>query len=196
MGTAMIGIYLTQGIIRRVLANKKDRLILVCTAAFGLLIFGGRYRAATQHVPIAANNIYEQQLQMHYFVNNFYSGPVAVNDLGLVSYHNPNFVLDLVGLASEEARALNASGASAAAYQTFVSNNRIHLVIVYDEFFRGKIPAAWKKVASMYLSRTAISAAFSEVQFYATDDETAAKVREELHGFQETLPPRVVLTIY
>lgn len=39
--------------------------------------------------PAACHNIYQQQFQMHRFVTEYYRGPVAVNDLGWVSYRNP-----------------------------------------------------------------------------------------------------------
>ena len=54
-------------------------------------------------LPLASNNIYEQQYQMHRFAVDFWGKPVAVNDLGYVSYRNPNYVLDLWGLASPQA---------------------------------------------------------------------------------------------
>jgi hypothetical protein len=133
---------------------------------------------------------------MHRFVNDFYKAPVAVNDLGLVSYHNPNFVLDLGGLASEEARHLRFSKASAEAYRTFIASHGVHLVIIYDEWFIGQIPASWVKVASMELSRERISPDKKEVQFYATDVFTAVQLQPELQSFKKSLPPRVKLTIY
>jgi hypothetical protein len=179
-----------------VLSNKKTRIIYFCATAVALSAFCSRYILSTWRVPLAANNIYEQQFQMHRFVNDFYRAPVAVNDLGLVSYHNPNFVLDLGGLASEKARILKASDASAEEYQAFVAGSGVHLVIIYDEWFPDQIPARWIKVASMDLSRERVSSAQSEVQFYATDAATARKLQPELQSFRKSLPPGVKLTIY
>ena len=62
------------------------------------MLIGSRYVKNTLHVPLAASNVYEQQLQMHRFIDGYYRAPVAVNDLGLASYHNPWPVLDLGGL--------------------------------------------------------------------------------------------------
>ena len=155
-----------------------------------------RYIRSTWLVPFYANNIYEQQFQMHRFVNDFFRGPVAVNDLGLVSYHNPNFVLDLGGLASEEARILKSNDADADAYRAFVERSGVHLVIIYDEWFEDQIPATWVKVASMDLSRERVASAEKEVQFYANDASTASKVLVELQTFRSSLPPGVKLTIY
>ena len=196
LGTALIGICLMRDKIRTTLSNKKTRLIYFCATAVALSVFCSRYILSTWRVPVAANNIYEQQFQMHRFVNDFYRAPVAVNDLGLVSYHNPNFVLDLGGLASEKARILKASDASAEEYQAFVAGSGVHLVIIYDEWFPDQIPARWIKVASMDLSRERVSSAQSEVQFYATDAATARKLQPELQSFRKSLPPGVKLTIY
>ncbi|MGD0901877.1 MAG: hypothetical protein ABR924_02945 [Terracidiphilus sp.] len=196
LGAALIGICLMRETIRSVLANRKGRLISFCGTAAALAVFCAPYIGETWKVPLAANNIYEQQLQMHRFVNDFYRAPVAVNDLGLVSYHNPNFVLDLGGLASEEARILKSDEADADAYRAFVDRNGVHLVVIYDEWFEGQIPASWVKVASMDLSRECVSSNQKEVQFYATDASTAGKLRPELESFSRGLPPGVKLTIY
>jgi hypothetical protein len=197
VGATLIGIYLAKGQIRAALAKTGDRrLVLAMGAAACLVTVGARYEMTTLQVPLAANNIYEQQMQMHRFVNDFYQGPVAVNDLGLVSYHNPDFVLDLGGLASEKARILNAGKADSAAYNELVSSHGVHLAIVYDEWFQGRIPSGWEKIGSMDLSHARASASEKEVQFYATDPETARKVRIELLAFQKTLPPGVKLVIH
>jgi hypothetical protein len=160
------------------------------------MLICSHYLLSIWTVPIAANNIYEQQFQMHRFVNDYYRGPVAVNDLGLVSYHNPNFVLDLGGLGSEEGRILFLGHSNPGAYRALVDRNGVKLVIIYDQWFKQKIPSSWEKVASMDLSRQKISSAESEVQFYATDALTASKLRPELQSFEGSLPPRVRLTIY
>jgi hypothetical protein len=197
LGSAMICIYLAKPLLRMALAPQtKDRWLLAGGTAGLLIVFGARYYHMTAMTPHNSNNIYEQQLQMHHFVNDFWRGPVAVNDLGLVSYHNPYPVLDLGGLGSEKARLLMASDASADDYQTFVADSGVHLIIIYDEWFPGRVPDAWQKVGTMSLSRSHISAAHVDVQFYATDDATAAKVREELMEFKPTLPRRVRLQIY
>jgi hypothetical protein len=196
LGTALLGICLMGDKIRTLLSNKKTRLIYFCATAVALSAFCSPYILSTWQVPLAANNIYEQQYQMHRFVNDFYRAPVAVNDLGLVSYHNSSFVLDLGGLASEKARILKASDASAEEYRAFVAGSGVHLVIIYDEWFEDQIPASWIKVASMDLSRERVSSAQEEVQFYATDAATASQLQPQFQSFSKSLPPGVKLTIY
>lgn len=197
LGTAMISIYLAPAAIREALARPLgERVVLAAGLATALLVFGAPYCQMTRNVPLASNNIYEQQLQMHSFVDKFYKGPIAINDLGLSSYHNPYPVLDLGGLGSEKARKLIAANATAADYEAFVAANDVHLVMVYEEWFPGQIPETWQRVGMMSLSRAHLSAAYDDVQFYVTDNVTAARVREELAEFEKTLPPRIELTIY
>jgi hypothetical protein len=195
VGATLIGIYLFQRPIRKALAQTGDRrLVLVIGAACCLSLATARYIEATMLVPFGANNIFGQQLQMHRFVNDFYKAPVAVNDLGLVSYRNPDFVLDLDGLASERARVLNSSKPNPAAYDALLMSNGVHLAILYEDVFAGRIPGSWEKVGSLELAHPEISE--KDVQFYVTDPATAVQVREELARFQKGLPSGAKLILY
>lgn len=198
VGASLIGIYLAQERIRSVLAEKsRRRLILFLGAAACLIVAGGiRYGVTTALTPVAANNVYEQQYQMHRFVTDFYHGPVAVNDIGEVSYRNPNYVLDLMGLASKDARIELGPNADGETYASFVAKRGVHLVIIYPGLIPGKVSSSWQKVGNMALSGMRVSIAGSNVEFFATDPATAATVRTELAAFRETLPPEVKLTIY
>jgi hypothetical protein len=197
LGTALIGCYLLQDWIRKALADRQTRAVVVGAVVLGFVGVGAKYLTATSEVPDAANNVYQQQFQMHRFVDDYYRGPVAVNDIGLVAYHNPYFVLDLFGLASDRARKLrNSDHSTAGDYRSLVENSGVKLVMIYDEWFKGKIPATWQKVGSMALGGEQVTVYGREVEFYATDDVTALKIRHELAAFQPTLPRGVTLTIY
>ena len=195
VSASLLGIYVIQQPIRTVLADPAKRLVFVPAAALVLLVVGARYCRATAQVPLAANNIYQQQFQMQRFVNDFYKGPVAVNDVGLVSFRNPYDVLDLYGLTSEAARKLLWTNANADAYRDLVLSHEVHFAMLYGELFGKKIPVQWTKVASLKLSRPKVSVADNTVDFYATDPATAIQLRQQLTAFQPTLPPGVSLTI-
>ena len=60
-------------------------LKLLSIAAALTIIIGINYISGLRSIPIAANNIYEQQYSMHRFVTEYYQKPVAVNDIGFVS---------------------------------------------------------------------------------------------------------------
>jgi hypothetical protein len=62
-----------------------------------LLMLNRGYVKGTLETPLAGRGVYEQQYQMHRFAVEFYKRPVAVNDLGWVSYRNPNYVFGPLG---------------------------------------------------------------------------------------------------
>lgn len=203
LGVFLMGLYLVRTLLRFALSPERrydlvhrSRFITFTAAFVALLLVGARYVHSTGQVPTAASNVYEQQLQMHRFVDGYYRGPVAVNDLGLISYHNPYPVLDLGGLGSEKARLMIANHATAADYQAFVAANGIHLAIVYQEWFPGQIPPGWNRVATLSLSHEMVSAGEPQVQFFATDQAAVDGLRSKLLAFRSTLPAGVALTLY
>lgn len=202
LGACLMSLYLARSLVRFAMSPERrydvvhrSRAILVTGTFAALLLVGARYVDSTAKVPKAANNVYEQQLQMHRFIDGYYRGPVAVNDLGLASYHNPYRVLDLGGLGSDEARLMLIHHANADAYRRFVAAKDVHLAIIYREWFPGQIPDGWLHIGTLSLGGKQISAGESDVQFYATDPETAARVHQELLAFQPSLPTGVKLTV-
>ncbi|WP_263373012.1 hypothetical protein [Granulicella aggregans] len=202
LGVCLMSLFLARGLVRFAMSPERrydvvhrSRVVLVIGAFAALLLVGARYVNSTAQVPRAANNVYEQQLQMHRFIDGYYRAPVAVNDLGLASYHNPYPVLDLGGLGSEQARLMIAHHASPAEYQAFVAANGVHLAIIYQEWFPDQIPEGWTHVATLAFTGPLVSAGETEVQFYATDSGTAARVHQELVVFQSTLPQGAELTL-
>lgn len=170
---------------------------IVRTTAAGLTamaIVGYPYLIATvRDIPLAASNIYQQQYQMHRFVTDFHRGPVAVNDLGWVSYRNPGYVLDLWGLGSEEARRQRAADPTSAWMARMVSARGVRLAMVYADWFSGGVPDNWVLVATLRLGHERVSSARAAVEFYATVPAAADELRGELHAFASTLPDGIAL---
>jgi hypothetical protein len=76
----------------------RTALVLVIVV-FGSTFFDWRLEANRQAVT-ATTNIYEQQVQMARFLADYYPDePVAINDIGAISYYTDARVIDLVGLA-------------------------------------------------------------------------------------------------
>jgi hypothetical protein len=144
--------------------------------------------------PLAANNIYQQQYQMHRFVTEFYKKPVVANDIGWVSYRNESYVLDLYGLASEQMRVarLKAGEDKNAARAALVGASGIELVMTYFPP-NGELSQDWIPLAYLDLSRKLISAARARVVFYATSAAATDEIRGQLEVFGKTLPPNVRL---
>ncbi|MGB4220907.1 MAG: hypothetical protein WBJ50_06470 [Smithellaceae bacterium] len=158
--------------------------ILLC-----LLAVSAPYVYATVITPKACRGIFEQQFQMHRFVADFYQRPVAVNDIGLVSYMNDEYVLDLYGLGSEEVRQLKSAGKfGKSEMSNMISKKKIELVMIYDTWFE-EIPDNWRKIAVLKTQK--ITAASGEVSFYITPYGNTSSAMEALLKFKATIPSRV-----
>jgi hypothetical protein len=145
--------------------------------------------------PIASANIYEQQFQMHRFVMEYLQAPVAVNDLGWVAFHNPNYVLDLWGLASSDALQDRTSGTWDTLWMDRLTRqHHVQLIMIYDAWFY-RHPQGWIRLAQLHLGWPKASAGDATVSFYAPDQAQAEKISPLLKAFHNTLPPGVVLDL-
>ncbi|MGJ4892113.1 hypothetical protein ACQR1Y_28240 [Bradyrhizobium sp. HKCCYLRH3099] len=152
------------------------------------------YASAAWVSPMASRNISQQQYQMGRFVHEFYPHPVAVNDLGLVAYRNPNYVLDLWGLGSEPVRKAKLAGRYGPDEMAALAAERgVGLVMIYDRWFTRGVPASWTKVAVLH--SPFVTVAVGDVSFYRTPAADAAEVNRALAAFAPTLPPDVSLEI-
>jgi len=159
-----------------------------------LLLVAAPYAFDTLRTPVASRNIYQQQFQMHRFATEYWKQPVAVNDLGWVSYNNPSFVLDLWGLGSEDVRRLKlAGGLDAQALDALVSRRHVSLIMIYDDWFKGKIPTTWRRTAVLNTSR--VTAASGQVTFYVTQQVERQEIVGLLNQFAATLPPGTSLNV-
>jgi hypothetical protein len=152
------------------------------------------YVMAALKTPLASRNIYEQQYQMSLFAQQLYNRPVAVNDLGLVAYKNPNFVLDLWGLGSEKVRKAKLAGQYGPdEIAALAEEYHVGLVMIYDSWFLQGLPASWKKVAILHTDQ--VTAALGDVAFYTTPAADAGEIVKALTAFKTLLPARDRLDI-
>jgi hypothetical protein len=160
-----------------------------------LIGFGSApYIFAALETPFASRGIYEQQYQLGLFAKRFYNQPVAVNDLGLVAYQNPNFVLDLWGLGSEGVRRAKLAGQyDTAEIARLADEHDVGLVMIYDQWFPQGIPSSWKKVAILHTQP--VTAAWGDVSFYATPAAHPDDVESALAEFARSIPKRDRLEI-
>jgi hypothetical protein len=139
------------------------------------------------NTPLAARNVYDQPYQLHRFVRDFWRGPVGVNDIGEVSYGNPYYVLDLAGLASEEARMARAHEGGRAWMDVLVRRHGVGLVMIFRDWF-GAVPANWVVVGTLHLLGPNTVLGGSTVTFFATTPAAAARLRGLLPAFAAGLP--------
>lgn len=159
-----------------------------------LLVAGWSPLLDTLASPAASRNIHEQQHQMHRFVTEFHPVPSAVNDLGWVAYRNPQPVLDLIGLGTEEVRSLRMSGRyDQAAIQRLVQERGVRLIMVYEKSFGPLLPRSWSRVAELKTSWVVTGG--DRVAFFVPDAAEVPLVQARLCRFRETLPRGAWLTM-
>jgi hypothetical protein len=153
-----------------------------------------RTASAILDTPPAARNIYEMQYQMAVFLHRYYpEGPVAVNDIGAVSYYNDFPLLDLYGLASMDvARAKIGGTYNTQSIEDLSRESGVRVAVVYDDWFirYGGLPAGWVKAGEWHFTDCFVCGGDS-VAFYATDPAQAAQLRADLKEFERELPARV-----
>lgn len=165
---------------------------------FGLIVvFAGLCRLYLPFAlltPDAAQNIRDQQWQMHVFATEYFPERVAVNDLGWVSYQNEQYVLDLWGLGSEEARQMAAEGRTPEAMVALTSEQDVAYAMLYEDWFGDAIPPGWCKIAELETIR--VTAARAHVAFYVIDTGREAELRAALQRFAAQSLPETDLAIF
>lgn len=137
--------------------------------------------------PSGSNNIYSQQYQMHRFVVDYYKGPVAVNDLGYVSYKNDHYVLDLWGLAYLEAYQSRIAHDDQPWMDRLVKLKNVRLVMIYESVY-DNIPPNWEKVGDLVMTRGIFTNPIARVGFYAVTRADRLNIESHLNEFIKTLP--------
>lgn len=140
--------------------------------------------------PLAARNIHRQQFQMGRFARAF-GEPVAVNDLGLVGWFCPAYVLDLAGLGSEEARRVARVADPKRRIELareLAARRGARYAMLYESRFKDRIPPEWTKVAELRQDGPVLTPADRVVAFYATSPEFRDRLVEALRDFRSELP--------
>jgi hypothetical protein len=168
---------------------------VVATVALTLAVAGPYLRAVTE-TPGASANIALQQAQMARFVSDYWQQPVAVNDLGLVAYQGGEYVLDLWGLASQEAREARLAGSGNAWMAQMADEHDVSLAMVYTNWaWFPVLPESWERVGVLTLDVPPVTVGLPEVTFLATSERDAERLRDELESFAGTLPVGAHLTL-
>lgn len=166
---------------------------LAATVAAGLLataphLYYGAFAFLYSH------EMYLQQFQMSRFAREVLHAPVAVNDLGLASYRNDAYVLDLWGLASREALALRRESGSPEWMETLADRHGVQAVMIYDSWFPQR-PAAWVRVAELRMRKLRPGSGREPVAIYARSAADARTLAERLVELGQRLPPDAWLAV-
>jgi hypothetical protein len=126
---------------------------------------------------------------MHRFATQFMPYPVAVNDLGYVSYGNDLYVLDLWGLGNDEARRMTHStdGPAPGDLALLAARRGVVFAMLYSEWFQNGLPAQWCRMARM-TTLPRVTAGGDTVDFYLIDPHYHAEMAATLDRFALQLP--------
>lgn len=177
------------------IANKNSFTKIAFAFSIIVALFSYKYIEGIVTTPIASNNIYEQQYQMHRFIVDYYKKPVSINDLGYVSYKNDYYIMDLVGLASLESLNHWRARDNIEWINTISKEHNVKFAMIYDSWFH-PIPPSWHKIAELYLGKVKITPSDSVVSFYILNDNIKGEIISELEKYKTTLPKDVRLKIH
>lgn len=168
----------------QLLQANKSRLLLLAALFFVSL----EHLAAYVLTPLASSNIYLQQYQMHRLITEFYQKPVAVNDLGWTSYHNPHYVLDLWGLGSSQAREMRKDGSNKAWLEQLVAEQNIELVMIYHHprWFE-EVPDSWVKLGELDSDKLSV-VSLRPVSLFTPCQSCVGELQQTLGQFADSLP--------
>ncbi|XSG75981.1 hypothetical protein ACP8Y2_03075 [Herpetosiphon llansteffanensis] len=181
----LVCLYLYRAAIPKAISNPIKVTITILVILVMLTVSDYVYNMI--YIPVMSNNIYSQQYQMARFTNDYYRGRVGVNDIGVVSYINSNYTLDLFGLSNIDVidyRKQQTPGWM----EKIATTYQVDLVMIYDEWFANFVPNEWIKLGELHLSTQLSAAAHRDVVFYVRNPANAANVRQLLEQFSQTLP--------
>lgn len=133
--------------------------------------------------------IHLQHAQMSRFAKEYVQAPVAVNDLGYVSWRNPYYVLDLWGLASFEALARRSDDAEPGWADDLADAKGVRVAMIYDPWLPEALGSDWVRLGSLWTDDA--EGAFlggPEVAFYARNKAEAVALRAEAMDWAASLP--------
>jgi hypothetical protein len=164
-----------------------------------LLFWGTPYFSdrgkANRQVVSATTNIYQQQYQMARFITVYFANePVAINDIGAISYYTNAEVVDLWGLANREvSEEMIQRTYNTESIIRITRNAKARLALIYDSWFQGEkeIPADWIRVGQWTIQNNVVCGD-ETVSIYALDPEEATELVDHLIDFSSKLPSNVI----
>lgn len=152
-------------------------------AAFGLMTQG-------------SINIYEQQYHMGQFVKRFYPDtPIAMGDIGAISFYSNARNLDLEGLGNlDVARSRKNNYWTPDFLDALARHDSVRVAIIFDRSYPLQLRQRWQKTATWQIQNNV--ACYSDVvSFYAVDSTERSTLKNKLKQFQPVLP-RDVKVLY
>ncbi len=158
---------------------------LIAVVAGGLMAY---WVSWTQHFPWNIRGIHLQPAQSARFAQDFARVPVAVNDLGRAAWANPNYVLDLYGLASADARYFRTYDPSPGWAAPLAEKYGVQLAMIYEKWLGEAVGDDWVKLGELHIIPGEGYLGDSKVAYYATAPEFVDDLNAALAEWAPTLP--------
>jgi hypothetical protein len=171
------------------------RPVPLIAATMCLLIGTSPYLLLLERTPTGANNIYNQQYQLALFVQRLGVRSIAVNDIGVIGWLNPNVHLfDVVGLASPESLAHRRCCPDDAEWMEDTARRHgVQLILIYDSWVPAR-PTSWAKIAELQLVGKRVTPASSVVSIYGANAAVTRDLAPKLAALAPDLPPEATLS--
>lgn len=184
---ALVSAWSERDAIRAALSAGGSRARLVLWVAAILAVVNARGTVAAIG---AGEHIWRLHGQLRRIATEVVDGPVAVNDIGWVSYDNDRPVLDLVGLSSRDALTHRLAHDPPEWMEELVAARRARIIMVYAHWFEA-LPASWVQVGTLVVDMSSFDAQDGRVSLLAPDAESAPSLMLALRRFAEELPDGV-----
>jgi len=164
------------------------RLVLALLA----LPLAVRAMSAIGETPLAVKNVFEQQYQMGlFFGQELGDTPIALNDIGAVSWLSAAPIVDVYGLATQRVADLKRQGRwDAGQVDALVLSRGVRAVAMYECALAPLIPASWTLVGEWQI-RDNVAVSGETVGFFAPTPADVDRLRSALERFAPRLPPGV-----
>lgn len=158
------------------------------------ILFAGQFYGfrVIRDYPTATRAIYLQHGQMARLAQIYLKEPVAVNDLGRVAWRNPEFVLDLWGLASSQARRMRLQNAGPGWAADLTQARNVNVAMIYTAAFGDAIGENWVLLGRLSFTGPLGYLAGRDVDIYLTGPVDAAPYLTKLRNWQDSLPAGAV----
>lgn len=186
LGIVTASVSLSAVIGRAALPIRAAKPLIAAAACTLALPLGIRAHAATLDTPTAVRNIHDQQIQLARFVSRFYpEGPVAVNDIGAISYFTDARIFDTYGLATlDVARAKLNRAYTPDHLRTLLERSGVGVAFVYDEWLPSGSSSSWREV-SRWSIRHNLVCAYPDVSLYAVSPRATERLTASVRVFAQ-----------
>jgi hypothetical protein len=188
----IIGIFLLLRVATEVVLPRWREALLVC-ATLAMIVLSLDRLSVLSTTPLAASNTYRQQYQIGRFMDRYYEDrPIAVQDLGYISFLHDGPVVDLNGLGSHEVIDLvREHKFDKQAMQDLIEREDVEAIALYADAYAFRLPSNWIPVGEWSLGQKKVSPLYSTVTFYAPSERLAQRLDRNLRAFRSQLPPGV-----